>query len=101
MGKKKKSRTVHTAPGADMAVSDRVGVTEVVLDDVEIQLDLSVLRDLRIMRRIRNDDQDAILDFYERLFPDQLDELEDVFELSDVDDYNQLLKRCMESANPN
>lgn len=109
MGNKKKSRSQShpKAAGASLPVPQdpkpvpNSGVLEVVVDEVEISLDLSVLRDIRIMRKIRNDDQDAIIDFYERLFPDQLDELEERFDLSDIEDYNQLLKQCMDVANPN
>ncbi len=72
------------------------------LDGVTIDLDLTPARNVRLMRRLKRDDMEALLEFFDGVFgADQLDMLEDRFGLVDVEDYNEFLQRAMGAVSPN
>ncbi|MDO5533232.1 MAG: hypothetical protein Q4F65_01085 [Propionibacteriaceae bacterium] len=72
------------------------------LDGVTIELDLAPARNVRLMRRLKREDMEALLEFFDGVFgADQLDMLEDRFNLVDVEDYNAFLQRAMGAVSPN
>ena len=91
-----KKRTKAKAPNKAAQI-----IHEVVVDGTEITVDLSPLRNLRLMRRLKNDDFAALIELFEGMFGDQLDALEEQFDLVTVDDYNDFNARVMAEISPN
>ncbi|MFT3877137.1 MAG: hypothetical protein QM708_12050 [Propioniciclava sp.] len=81
-----------------------VTTIDVELDGNTITVDLAPVRNVRLMRRLKNEDVGALVEFFEGTFGEQLDELEERYNLVDIDEYQALLSRVMEkvaAANPN
>ena len=81
------------------AVAD--SVQTVTLDGITFSLDFAPASNIRLMRRVRRDDMDAVMEWIEAVFGDDLDRLEEAFDLNDIMDYMRLFQRAAEAVNPN
>ena len=91
--KAKKTTTAEPKGGSN--------IFTVELDGVTITVDMTPARNLRLIRRIKHDDVEALLEFVEGTFGDQLPDLEAAFGLSDIEDYNTFMERVMKELSPN
>lgn len=67
------------------------------LDGHQITANFSAFTNVRLMRKVRKDDFDAILDLFEQAFPD-LDTVEEQFDLVDITDYLAFITRVQEAV---
>ena len=86
-------------PKAAASVKD--GIVTATLDGLTFKVDARPAANLRLMRRIRANDMEAVLEFVERAFPEDVETIEEHFDLQGVDDYLNLFRRACEAANPN
>lgn len=66
-------------------------------DGHEVTANFSAFTNVRLMRKVRKDDFDAILDLFEQAFPD-LDTIEEQFDLVDIADYLTFITRVQEAV---
>lgn len=86
----------------DKGTTDGEGTISAVLDGHPVRVDATPAANMRLMRRIKKGDPEALLEFIERAFgDDQLDQLEEWFGLEAVTDYMELFARACEAAAPN
>ena len=75
------------------------GKITVELDGMTIVADLTVVTNVRLLRKMKRNDMEALIAFYEAMFgPEQLDAIEEQFSLVDMVDYEGFTKRFMEAV---
>lgn len=82
----------HKKPAEEAAT-----IFTVELDGHLVTADLAAFSNVRLMRKVRRDDFDAILDLFEQAFPD-LDTVEEQFDLVDITDYLAFITRVQEAV---
>lgn len=74
------------------------GTFTVTLDDLTFTVDATPAANLRLMRKIKRNDLEAVMDFVEAVFGDDLDAVEEHFDLVEAQDYVELFRRACEAA---
>ena len=89
-------RARRAAPPASVLGED--GTFTVTLDDLTFTVDATPAANLRLMRKIKHNDYEAVMDFVEAVFGDDLDAVEEHFDLVEAQDYVELFRRACEAA---
>ena len=84
------------APPASVLGED--GTFTVTLDGLTFTVDATPAANLRLMRKIKHNDLEAVMDFVELVFGDDLDAVEEHFDLVEAQDYVELFRRACEAA---
>lgn len=77
------------------------GVVTAELDGMEVTADFSHIRNVRLLRRMRRGDMTATIEFMEKVFGDQTDEVEEHFKLETDEDWGEFFQRVAEAGSPN
>lgn len=92
----RKPKATPAAPPASVLGED--GTFTVTLDDLTFTVDATPAANLRLMRKIKRNDFEAVMDFVEAVFGDDLDAVEEHFDLVEARDYVELFRRACEAA---
>ena len=72
-------------------------VVTVELDGREIRADMAAFANMRLMRKVRKEDIDALIELFESVFPD-LDQIEQDFNLTTYGEYAEFMQRVQEQV---
>lgn len=72
-------------------------VVTVELDGHEIRADMAAFANMRLMRKVRKEDIDALIELFESVFPD-LDQIEQDFNLTTYGEYAEFMQRVQEQV---
>ncbi len=92
----RKPKATPAAPPASVLGED--GTFTVTLDGLTFTVDATPAANLRLMRKIKRNDLEAVMDFVEAAFGDDLDAIEEHFDLTDAQEYVELFRRACEAA---
>ena len=91
-------RKPKATPAAPASVLGEDGTFTVTLDGMTFTVDATPAANLRLMRKIKRNDLEAVMDFVELAFGDDLDAVEEHFDLVEAQDYVELFRRACEAA---
>ena len=76
-------------------------VIEVELDGMVIRADFSGITSTKLTRRMEKGDVTALIEWLERIYGDQFDEIMEHFDLDTPDEWGDFNRRVIEAHNPN
>lgn len=93
---KKRRKKKHGRP-QDAPPQNNTTVT-VTIDGHTVHADFDITQNVQVMRRIRKGDMDAMLDLVDRMFGDQVDDIETRFNLVTIEDWGNFIHRIGEAV---